>query len=51
MMRRADEALDRGGEPFGSPEISRVIWLTDLTAIPVIRRQFKGSLTQMAELD
>ena len=51
MLRRADKELDGGGEPFGSPEIGRIIWLTNPTAILVIRRRFKGSLTQMVELD
>ena len=51
VLRRADKELDGGGEPFGSPEIDRIIWLTNPTAISVIRRRFKGSLTQMVELD
>ena len=51
VLRRADKELDGGGEPFGSPEIDRIIWLTNPTAISVIRRRFKGSLSQMIELD
>ena len=50
-LRQADEALDGGGELFGSSETGWVIWFIGPTAVPTIRRWFKGSSAQMVEMD
>ena len=39
-LKQADEALDGGGELFGSPETGRVIRFIGPTAVPAIRRRF-----------